>query len=318
MAKKLGLGKATVCRALGNTGSVSPHTREKVVRMARALGYRPDPALSALAHRRWKKRTARGIPLGFFFPAEEDVFSRACLEAVQTQAFSLGYSVTPYFMRDFASHGHASQVLYHRGVKGLIVAHQPRSAPALQLNWEHFAVVSCGVRVDRFPSAIVMPNVFNGMKLCWRAAHEAGYKKMGIVFMKEGPDDNTAYQIGAFLSENGGRSPIPILMNADEFESWHRKYRPEVILGSNLELYDALCARGWRFPRDGSFVCFGWNDRLGQIAGLDLHMDMIARSALELIDLQLRLSQREPVHRNKITHMIEPSWVPGITLVVKK
>ncbi len=322
IAKKSGVGKATVSRALRRTGSVSAKTREHIQRVAEELGYRPDPILSAFTQRRWKKRSATGTPLAFVFSSEKDVFSSECLKSAKARSAELGYELGVYRLSEFSSHAQASRVLYHRGVRGIIVAHQRKEETPVCLEWEHFAVVSCGLRQDRIPSSIVMPNVFNGMRLCAKVVCELGYRRPGVVFMDEGPDDNTAYQMGAYWQEFFGQIPfpskkpflpIPPLTDAKNFEEWFLQHRPDVILGSNLELFDALVSRGWRFPEEVPYVCFGWNNRRGAVAGVDLHTDLIGASLVDLLDVQIRSGQFG-ASANRVTHMIEPSWMGGRTL----
>jgi len=322
IARKSGVGKATVSRALRRTGSVSAKTRERIQRVADKLGYRPDPILSAFTQRRWKKRSAAGTPLAFVFPSKKDVFSSECLKSAQTRSAELGYRLDVYFLSEFSSHEKANRTLYHRGVRGIIVAHQCEEETPISLEWDRFAVVSCGLRQDRIPSSIVMPNVFNGMRLCFKAVSDLGYRRAGVVFMDEGPDDNTAYQMGAYWHESFGHSPfppkkplmpIPPLLEARNFQAWFIQHRPDVILGSNLELFDALISQGWSFPEEVSYVCFGWNNRRGAVAGVDLHTDLIGASAVDLLDVQIRSGQLGAA-ANKVTHMIEPSWMEGRTL----
>ena len=45
--------QAAVSMALRGSAGVSPTTRERVLALARELGYRADPALAALTRRRW-------------------------------------------------------------------------------------------------------------------------------------------------------------------------------------------------------------------------------------------------------------------------
>ncbi len=322
IAQASGVGKATVSRALRNGGPVSEASRRKVLRAAARLGYRPDPVMSAFAQRRWGGRSEDGTPLAFLFCSRQDVFSSECLLAAQRRASELGYHLKCHRLTEFQTHKHASRVLEHTGVQGLIVSHQLPNDSQLDLDWEKFAVVSCGLRQDRIPASIVMPNVFNGMRLCLEAALRAGYRKPGIIFLHEGPDDNTAYQMGAYWAaclkgwDGFSQAPdlgIPPLFHVQDIRRWFRHYKPDVILGSNHELYNELSLAGWKFPKQAAFICFGWNDKTGRIAGVDLHTELIGASAVDLLDVQIR-SGKFGVSTNKITHMIEPSLLSGASM----
>ena len=79
LARALGISIGTVDRALHNRPGVNPMTRAKVVKMAQTLGYRPNPAASALASRR-RMRIAAVLPRdanGFFADVAQGVLEAA-------------------------------------------------------------------------------------------------------------------------------------------------------------------------------------------------------------------------------------------------
>jgi len=55
LAARLGIDKATVSRALNNRPGVAPKTRDRIVRLARELGYTPNVHGQQL--RGWKSKT---------------------------------------------------------------------------------------------------------------------------------------------------------------------------------------------------------------------------------------------------------------------
>ena len=62
IARRAGVSHMTVSRALRNEGSISAERRAEIMRIAREMGYEPDPFLSALvAYRSRKRVTTRPI-----------------------------------------------------------------------------------------------------------------------------------------------------------------------------------------------------------------------------------------------------------------
>ena len=55
LAQKAGVSHVTISRALRNDPSISTARRAEVKKLAAAMGYRPDPSLSALAAYRFAK-----------------------------------------------------------------------------------------------------------------------------------------------------------------------------------------------------------------------------------------------------------------------
>ena len=57
LAQKAGVSHVTISRALRNDPSISTARRAEVKKLAAAMGYRPDPSLSALAAYRFTKQS---------------------------------------------------------------------------------------------------------------------------------------------------------------------------------------------------------------------------------------------------------------------
>ena len=67
LARQCGISQGTVDRALHNRPGVSPKTREKILRAAERLGYRPHPAARELL-------TGRSQTVGIILPAVNNIF----------------------------------------------------------------------------------------------------------------------------------------------------------------------------------------------------------------------------------------------------
>ena len=61
VAKEAGVHQTTVSLALRNHPSLPKSTRDRIQELAHSMGYRPDPAISAIAAQRWSCGTSHGI-----------------------------------------------------------------------------------------------------------------------------------------------------------------------------------------------------------------------------------------------------------------
>lgn len=95
VAAAAGVSSATVSRALSGRGSVSPKTRERVLRSASELGYVVSQAASTLA-------SGRNRNVGIVLPFLDKWFFTQVLAGAQERLTRAGYDVTLY---NLAGHG---------------------------------------------------------------------------------------------------------------------------------------------------------------------------------------------------------------------
>src|SRR5690606_18500907 len=105
VAKAVGLSKSTVSLALRNDPRLRKATREKIRAVADQLGYRPDPALAALAHYRYGNASPGAPVLGWLtnWPERDEWrndsrlyhFNGAC-----RQAERMGYQLEHFWLRE--------------------------------------------------------------------------------------------------------------------------------------------------------------------------------------------------------------------------
>ncbi len=86
VAKAAGVSASTVSRALANPAVVDPATRERVVRVADSLGYRPNRAARGLI-------TGRTGNIGLILPDLANPFFPSVVKAVQQRAHESDYQV---------------------------------------------------------------------------------------------------------------------------------------------------------------------------------------------------------------------------------
>lgn len=107
VARATGVSQSTVSRVLSGaptTIPIAPQTRERVIRAARSLGYRPNPLARGL-------RGARTGLLGVIVREITDPFFASAIEAVSIEAAARGYNVVLGH-----AHGRADEALALWGI----------------------------------------------------------------------------------------------------------------------------------------------------------------------------------------------------------
>jgi LacI family transcriptional regulator len=86
VARAAGVSRQTVSRAINDLGEISPETRDRVLRIAEEMGYRPSSIARGLA-------TQRTLTLGLVVPDNVNPFFSDVTRGVEHVAYAEGYSV---------------------------------------------------------------------------------------------------------------------------------------------------------------------------------------------------------------------------------
>lgn len=114
VAESAGVSSTTVSHVINNTRFVSAGTRQRVDRAMKELGYRPNSLARSL--RRGETNT-----LGLVLPDSANPFFAEMARAVESAAFSLGYSVMICNTEDdLVKEAHYVEVLTNKQVDGII------------------------------------------------------------------------------------------------------------------------------------------------------------------------------------------------------
>src|SRR5207248_594810 len=172
------------------------------------LGYRPDPALATLARQRWARHeTGSGATMAYLIETKQDPvqLQRRYFRDAQRHAHARGYRVEEFDLSACRSAEAAGRVLYHRGIRGLIVPQFPREAPELLgLPFERFTVVNCSLGWLRTPFHVVAPDIFEGTRRVWHEAFKRGYRRIGAALLRHDPlavDDHSRLG-GAYTAQH--------------------------------------------------------------------------------------------------------------------
>ena len=291
IAGHAGVTHATVSMALRNHPLISVKTRRKIQRIARQLGYRPDPEVAKLMHHlrmkhkpRFKSTIAALTNLG---EGKEPAYAVALREGAQRAAEGLGYGFS-VFRVEVGKQRDASlqRILRSRGVEGLMLLPM-REAIALGrfLDWKQFSVVAATYGVVAPDFHRVIPDQFGNTLLICRQLARLGCRRIGLVeWSSTGPGVDNRFSaavmwqntmggtefVRAFIYENDIR---------DGLKSWYADQRPDgMIVGTER---DAHAIAGELGPGVQGKVRFAVTGRSGPtpFGGIDQRAAAVAAAA---------------------------------------
>jgi DNA-binding LacI/PurR family transcriptional regulator len=326
IAEQLGVTKTTVSLALRDHPSISKKTRERVVRLAHELNYRPDPAIAAIAAQRWSGESPqrhRVIAFLCHHMADRKMIQSSYLPGARRRAEELGYRLEAFYVDDYPSAEAVTRVLYNRGIRGVIVPpiQNPDSRRALKLDWSKFTSVCCGIGRVRPPLHTVATDTFLTNRLVWEAVAQAGFKRIGAAhYIHQPAADEDWQRIGATQAsirllglEEAARIPVhPAQVGGEEaLYAWYKRYQPEVIVGFNHSVGEMLERRGVSIPKDVQFVCTITPENT-RWSGIIRPNTKIATASVDVLQTELRQNHWGIPPVPSLT-LIQPEWQAGET-----
>lgn len=194
IADLVGVSKMTVSLALRDHPRISAGTQAKIKEVARELGYQPNPEVAQfMAAIRRDKSVEGGLPLAYITSGrkrgawKESPTELAYWEGACERAQSYGYYLEEHWLDEpRMSERRMSDILWHRGVKGIIIPPMIRTLtgqmPGLKLNfkWDKFASVVIG---DMLLSPLlnrVLHDHYVSILIVLEKLSQLGYRRIGL------------------------------------------------------------------------------------------------------------------------------------------
>jgi len=325
----------TASRSLRNDPKVLPKTRERVLAAAAKLGYRPDPLLSSLsARRRGRRPPAEDCVIPYITNwLERDAWRAvphfaAQFAGAKRRAEELGYRLDHFWLRENGlSPARFSQIMYHRGIRSVLIAPVQAAAGHIRLSWDLFAAVKFGYSL-RYPALhYIADHQFYSMRLVCRELAHVGYRRLGL-FIEEASDKRSMGQWSAAFFHDQLRLPaaerVPPLLTRDSiprsreiFVEWLETHRPDVVISVDNVVGEWIREAGFELPQEIGFANLDLPDPSGTLAGIYQNPELAGSEAVDLVH---RLMQRHeygiPTQaRAVLTH---GTWVSGSSVRAPK
>jgi len=332
LASEAGVSRATVSRALKDNPVISKAVRERIQKLAEAMGYRPDPEAARLMS--YLKSNSQGrfesvIGLLNAYGSEEclkkDNYTAKLIAGAVERAEKLGYSIDLLNLGETGmSPRRIDQIIAARGIRGVLIPPEPTPLFETKLDWSQIASVATTTTAQPLNLHRVLPHNFENIRLLLDRIIEKGHRRVGLITW----DDLEKRQMSAAGSIYGLYAHIekriepldvhhwnwkePESEKQSRIKAWIEQNQPEVILGFGSYCIDTIAeATGMQVPADLSFVSYGDSEphlsRIGQDAR------KIGAAAIDLLSAQIQRGDTGLPETPKTT-LIEGHFVEGNTL----
>lgn len=237
VARVAGVSYSTVSRALRNLRGTNLETCRRIQALAKRMGYRPDPALTALAAYRFTNRpTARFEKLAILVNGTDSVsrLDTERMNGIRSRAAALGFETEPFaLLPDEASQHQVSRMLHARGVRGLLVMALPWQPTAFE--WDKFVVVGLGENAMPLQVNYVRYDHDHAVSVTYEELRRHGYTNIGFMNNQASEARNRYLFLSAYLKcrflDNAPPAP-PLLVGPDSppLLKWIRAHRFDAVM----------------------------------------------------------------------------------------
>ena len=321
---------ATVSKCLSNKTDVSAATRERVLRVCKELGYRPNPLVAALMQaRRRNASPAKQLTLAFVtaFPTADgwkkhpSPIFRQMYAGALARATERNYKLEHFWLyQDGMSNQRFGKILFARGIPGLLLAPIPNTHITVDISWSPFSVVVLGLTPSTRQFHRVSTDYYQGMLLALEECAKLGYKRPGFAVRME-TIERLEYRWEAaylFWQKHTGvkRPPKPLLVNEWSEETvldWIEHEKPDVIIGPVLGKLETIIRKSGRsVPGDIGMVGLSVPDGGDRLSGIVQDGEQIGAVAVDLLISQIERNEKGvPVF--PVTHTFPGHWNHGET-----
>jgi DNA-binding LacI/PurR family transcriptional regulator len=331
VAKAAGVGVATASRAMRDDPSTAAKTRDHVKAVAKEIGYRPDPAFSRMAERRWHGKHARdGLNLGFLYNPQGDSADKLeeDYQHYKQPAYDLGYSLIKVDLSHFTMLRGLTNRLEAQGIRGLILPLLPDIPFDINPLLGKYPAVSLGISAFEPECPTVMHDEFFCTRNAWKIIRKKGYQRVGFILpdYPESPSTNLRRAAALLcIQDTAKKDQIPIIflskgkeMDYEKFKNWQKKYRPDVLLSYTHDRVADFKYFGLNIPQDIPFATSGlWDmNEIENIAGYFRANTQLFEQGVELLNMMIR-SGTPGSKRAGLVELVKGEWKDGKTLPVQ-
>ena len=302
LARELGLSRTTLSDALRGSPRVKAETVARVRAAAKAAGYERNPLTGAVMSqlRRSRGQQFRGVLAVVEIIAQPQTpfgarFNESLAAGIAARANDLGFKTERFVVSPQGlTLTRLDTILHTRGIQGLILLPALGFPDLSVLSWSRYTAVYADYFIDHPPLHCVCSDHYRSMVALLHELHARGYRRPGL-FMEIALDQRLQYRWeGAFLALQKyvpDITQIPALrfteLSRSAFETWFKRYNPDVVMGHFPEAIEWMKACGAKLPKTHAFVCLNSLRTTGNCAAVDLQTGQLGARATELVIGQL-------------------------------
>jgi LacI family transcriptional regulator len=321
----------TVSKALRNHADLPATTCRRLQALARKMGYRPDPRLTALAAYRSERlrhafNSTLALVIGGWSIPDGPPAGNPWLKSIQDHATemagALGFSLDVFATCDYAgSWPRLEKTLQARGIRGVLLMIPHHLFIELGWDWRGLAPVTLELQSETIAVDRATVDPVQAFRLVVRQLKARGYRRPAFAAMRDDGHFNDG--LWAWLAEAARADfpearDIPLfkgnLTDHAEWSRWRETHRPDVLV-----IREAIDPKTWRSlagpktPGALGLCSLNVSPLQPGLSGIDQNRRAWVGAAIERIHtLLLRNHLGLPEH--PVTLAVSPTWIEGRTL----
>lgn len=329
IAASCGVSVAAVSYALRDNPRIPAVTRATIRKAADALGYRPDPYLSALVSYRPDVKTNRMLgEVAVIYPCEKNS-PHSRLFQLHRECFGKrmaehGYSVSDFYLNtlDYSAK-RLRQILLTRNIRGLVLGWGFEPGTLADFPWDEFVVVSTE-RVIVHPSIDrISINHFRAIRDVMDKIRAKGHERIGLIYHDDAPLAVKKNLLGSYLAEMEMAGKLDTRLRAFEytrgetparFLKWLRASRPDALL-SHRRIEPAFFKKaGVTFPADYGYAVAEIDDADPGIESGAYVVETMGRTLANILVRKIVTYDKVALDVDGQILLVNGVWHDGVTL----
>jgi len=336
IATKAGVGHTTVSLALRNHPKISAKTRQRVITIARDLGYTPDPMLSALAMYRSARQAkifqgtlAWLVNVVDGFDWKKGPYYLGYWNGATRRARYHGYQLEQFYLEPGQiSPPRLASILRARNIGGVLLCPQGRPETEMDFTWEDFSAVTFGYSLGKPLLHTVASAHFLNTKHVMREVAARGYRRPGLVINRTldqrcGSNVHAGFLIEQELHPQFTR--LPPFLDYDQIRhdkpafaaklaDYIQRERLDAIVTADYQLLEVLKLAGISAPRDLGVAGLSLPAHAGRMSGIVEDSEKIGEIAVDILIGMIQRGERGVPPTPIRTHL-EGAWREAETLL---
>jgi len=314
----------TVSRALRGDPRVSEKTRQSIQKLAAEMDYELNPYVASwMAYVRSTKKqipTKGCLALLDYHTNKHFESSLKQIHGATERAKELGYNIEHISVfREGFKPERVKQILQTRAIQGILLPLSGRLS-TIDMSFDSFAVVAMGHRIASPPLHCTCFDHHTGVFTACSELSKLGYERIGLVLSEDHVSQLEWRITSAYLgwqNQAKKKDQIPPLIHQAEFQEktlidWCRQHRIDSIICMNPEIYRGILRKHFKIPGDIAIACLDWDEKYGDIAGINQQHEMIGSAAIDIL-VNMVNNYVDGTSKTQCITMIEGFWMPGDT-----
>lgn len=321
VAEAAGVSRMTVSRAFRPEASMRPELRERVLAIARQLGYEPDRMVTELMTSFVKRRPIqfRETLAVLWWPERWSTsgggfgFNADIRLGIEASAARHGCGIEHLVMTASQGGRALTRMLKARGIVGVVLTPQPAAdTPPPNLDWDSFCAVTIGTSLRKPDLHRAQVGHYSTMVQVLDRLHARGHRRPCLLLRLDLEERmRRAYAAAFNVWEHGGDKRIWRSQGVGDpgVNKWLARLRPDVVIADTDQWYQVLSEAS----RKVGFVSLAVDRPEGDISGNHQNIRRVAEGAVDLLmQARLRHELGEPVSPQVM--LTSGAWIEGRTL----